>query len=97
MKTNYNELLKGNHGRVICKVCSQVLMSCRCMNCGDNVIETTCDICKSIKEDVKFVMDLEVKLHNYFAAVTNEQLIEDLIKAGFDSNSLKTIIEGMKP
>jgi predicted transcriptional regulator len=96
METNYEKLLNG-HGRVVCKICHKVLATCRCFNCGDNVIETICDICKIIAEDIKWAIELQSKVDEYFLAVTPEKLIEDLKKAGFDSESLKTIIEGMQP
>jgi len=49
MVTNYSELISG-HGRVVCTECKEVLISCRCINCGNNIIYTVCDECKEKKE-----------------------------------------------
>lgn len=38
------DLLKG-HGRVICKVCGDIIITCKCLKCSDNIIYTVCDDC----------------------------------------------------
>jgi hypothetical protein len=56
--------LNGGHGRVICKGCRTVIVSCRCLKgCSDNVQEDLCDDCEKLILDsihsIKQKVDLE--------------------------------------
>lgn len=40
------KLLSG-HGRVVCEVCDKVLITCKCIKCGDNIIKVVCEECEN--------------------------------------------------
>jgi len=35
------------HGRVICRKCGKVIITCKCMECGKNIKYDTCDACEA--------------------------------------------------
>lgn len=35
------------HGRVICKKCKKVIITCKCMKCSENVKYSICSDCSS--------------------------------------------------
>lgn len=37
------------HGRVICSSCERIVITCKCVKCGDNIQYDTCDDCEKLK------------------------------------------------
>jgi hypothetical protein len=54
MSTESAKKLLQGHGRVICRKCKKVIVSCRCMECSKNIQKDLCDTCDpSVKKEVK--------------------------------------------
>ena len=52
MTTCYSGLLSG-HGKVVCKICEETLLTCKCLLCNKNIVETICEQCLEKEEEKK--------------------------------------------
>ena len=40
------------HGRVICSECGEIIITCKCLKCSDNVMYDICDQCEKKKGEL---------------------------------------------
>jgi len=48
------KLLANGHGRVMCKHCNDIILTCKCMKCADNIQFDTCDKCAKLTVKAQF-------------------------------------------
>ena len=68
------------HGRVVCKKCEKVIISCRCMGWGEDIKYDICDSCEKENSILKIPAKDELSPSNSGYVINTNPELEDFIQ-----------------